>query len=854
MRFDEEKMQGISLIYRYIYKNQLVHRNTLRKQLLANGKIASKAKFTSLLEGLIALDKVKLDKENLFLNPSILEIGILQKEGNAFYVVTPNSKKHFSVDKSVAAGFNSGDILDIVIDYHDNTPVVIVLGKSQKTMQTDFPAKKRKVDKLAQTQTPEPQPQLSKENSMLGRVVKTSHDELVFIPNNKNFPLRQIPILNNREELSSLQNRICVMEVTNLETPLLGGYITEVFGMAGNPMQEIEAVAKFYNSIIDWDAPGLSEEIENIPTEVDVSALSLISEEEAEFSQRGKTVDLRHLPLVTVDPKTCQDMDDAIYSTFDENGDIVVYSAIANITKYLPLDSIMFNEYVMRAFTLYTPNMAYGITPTKLATGICSLNEGEDRLALTIKTIIDGKTGVVKDTKIYDSIIRSRKKYSYEETQEIVDSLGDSISANDIKAKLYRGEELSLEEQILMNQLASETIKKGFDQRRMIRFTSNNERNITLNSDMSSIEDIETRIDLPSEKVIEHFMITANEAVAKYAIDNNLDIIYRIHEQPNPRKTNKAEEFFSMLGIDMVDELSAENTNFILDIFKGTASEELVSNFLIRLQSRAKYSDKLYGDRKVDEDSPYFTPISHYALQSPHYSHFTAGIRRSTDYGTHYNILAHIHGTKPLSKNRLAEIIEIANERQIEIDHAEKDITDIVSVNWCEKHIGETFPGKIFKFRYTTSLDGDSSEILVIVKNHEKGFFVEIPLSQIIGRKALECNISEQGCAIYDTKGNVVLSILKPLDFVIESVDKVGLNIIGKTNRTMVNSAEARAENARNHYYANQNGYANRKKGRVKRFESKKNHVKAMESHSHQNHGKPHQSHEVHHGNQKGEE
>ncbi|MBQ4541342.1 MAG: hypothetical protein IJA23_00670, partial [Clostridia bacterium] len=198
--------------------------------------------------------------------------------------------------------------------------------------------------------------------------------------------------------------------------------------------------------------------------------------------------------------------------------------------------------------------------------------------------------------------------------------------------------------------------------------------------------------------------------------------------------------------------------------------------------------------------------------------------RRSTDYVPHYNILAHIHGTKPMSKEQIARIIEIANQRQIDIDHAEKDIADVVSVNWCEKHIGETFSGKIFKFRYSNSLDGLDNEILVIVKNPEKGFFVEIPLSQILGNKSLDCSISEQGCAVYDSRGNVVLSILKPLDFVIESVDKVGLNIVGRTNRAMISSAESRIETARNRYIYNQNGYANKKKKRVKRFETKKEH------------------------------
>ena len=831
MGFDTEKLQGISLIYRYVYKNQGVHRNTLRNELLKNGKISSKAKFASLLEGLIALGKIKLEKENVYLDSSVLQVGLLQKEGNDFYVVTPTSKKHIPVDKRVAAGYKPGDVLDIVIDYYGKDAEVVILGKSQKEFRLAEPHKKADIKSTPQA----PQTKFDRENLLLGRVVKLSHDELVFIPNNKNFPLRQIPILNSRDQHASFQNRICAIQLENIDSPLLGGVITEVYGMAGNPMHEIEAVAKYYDAIINWDAPGLREEIENLPTEVDVSTLDLISEEEANISQKGKTVDLRNLPIETIDPETCQDMDDGVFATFDKDGNVVLYSAIANITKYIPYGSLMFEEYINHAFTLYTPNMAYGITPEKLATGICCLTENQDRLAIVVKTVIDKNTGEVKSFNIYDAIVRSRKKYAYSETQQIFDENKDSISIDDLRLKIAQGEALSPVEQVVMNHYASELIRVGFDKRKMIRFDSNKERTITLNDDMSSVEDIASKTDLPYEKVIEHFMLTTNEATAKYAIDNGLDTIFRIHEEPNPRKVNKAGEFFGLLGIDMVDELSAESTNSLLDLVRGTASEEIVNNFLIRMQSRAIYSDKLYSDKKAQqENTPYMAPpVSHYALQSPHYSHFTAGIRRSTDYVPHYNILAHIHGTKPMSKEQIARIIEIANQRQIDIDHAEKDIADVVSVNWCEKHIGETFSGKIFKFRYSNSLDGLDNEILVIVKNPEKGFFVEIPLSQILGNKSLDCSISEQGCAVYDSRGNVVLSILKPLDFVIESVDKVGLNIVGRTNRAMISSAESRIETARNRYIYNQNGYANKKKKRVKRFETKKEHEHSHEPRPH---------------------
>ena len=118
---------------------------------------------------------------------------------------------------------------------------------------------------------------------------------------------------------------------------------------------------------------------------------------------------------------------------------------------------------------------------------------------------------------------------------------------------------------------------------------------------------------------------------------------------------------------------------------------------------------------------------------------------------------------------------------------------------------------------------------MVVVKNEEKGFSVEIPLSQIVGNKAFDCSISEQGCAVYDARGNIVLSLCKPLDFVIEKADRKTMNIIGRTNRELVNAPIARENAWKQRHYSGQSGFIKSKEKRVKRFENKK-------SHSHHDH------------------
>ena len=821
MPHQEEMMQGLSAIFKFVFENKTVHRNVLRKKLLFKGKVASKEKFSKLLESLVSAGYLIMNKEDVSINPDILNVGVLQQKGDEFYIVAANRKKHVKIDSSLVSNYKVGDVLDIVAHKFGGVKGVVVLGKSQRETSIFGSPKQTKVKA----------PDLEQENFVLGRVVKLSHDDLVFIPNKKSLPVRQIPILNPREDFPSFQDKICVMNVVNMEAPLLGGYITEIKGDAGNPIHEYDAIAENYGAIMSWQGEEIESEIAQIPSSVDVSKLDLITEQEAKFSQRGKVVDLRHIPFSTVDPATCKDMDDAIYSTINENGDIVCYTAVANVTKYVDLHSEIGRRYINGGFTIYAPNKAYNILPTQLSTGICSLNPHEYRLAFVVKTVIDKSTGKVKNSTIYDAIIQSKHKYSYEQAQEIVDNLeGKGITKFALHEKIANGEELTPEEQVLLNFYAGQTIKVGFEQRKMIRFVANKERDIVFDSDFQNVIDIAAIPHLDYHEIIEAFMVTANEATAKFARDNNLDNIFRVHDEPNPKKVERAGEFFDILGIDFDGDLSAEGTRTLIDLIRNTTNEEVINKFLIKMQSRAVYSEHLYSEKKHDDPAEWMGErISHYALQSPHYSHTTSPIRRVPDYITQYNILAHIHGTKPISARFIEKIVDIANQRQIDVDQAEKDFEDISSVMYCEQHIGERMTGRVTKIRYASVEEGYEDNIVVIVKNEEKGINVEIPLSQILGRSSNDCKISDQRCAVFDKRGNVVLSLCKPIDFVIAKADRKAMIVVGSTNRELVQCAEVRANSGRQAYTREQIAQAGaihkrHKESRARRFGSKREH------------------------------
>lgn len=808
-------------IYKLIFANPLIHRNVLRKKLIQLGKVDSKSKFSSALEELIDSEKICMHKEKLFIKENISILGAIKKDGENYYVVTQNSSKRYPIDKSIASGYKTGDVLDVIIENIDENEEAIILGKSNKEMFEVKPEENKNKNKYG--------PSVQSENFILGRVVKLSHDNLVFIPNNKHIPTRQIAILNQKDEYAAFQDKICLMSLVNVEAPILGGYIVEVKGDAGNPIHEYDAIAECYGATMGWNDFAVASEIDKIPSIVNLASLKLIPEEEAKYDARNKVIDLRHIPFATIDPATCKDMDDAIFSTFNENGDLVCYTAVANVTKYVDLNSEIGKRYVNAGFTIYAPNKAYNILPTQLSTGICSLNPNEDRLAFVVKTVIDKTTGKVKDSAIYDAIIRSRKKYSYEQAQEIVDRLEQSVSKSNLFKKAISNENFTEDEQILMNYYAAKAIKTGFEQRKMIRFVANKEHSVVFDDDLKTVVDIKPDPHLFYHEVIEAFMVTANETTAKYCKDNNLDNIYRVHDEPNTQKVDRASEFFNILGIEFDGDLSAEGTRELIDLIRGSANEEIINKFLIKMQSRAQYSDHLYSNKKKysEDEDLYGRRISHYALQSEHYSHTTSPIRRVPDYVTQYNILANIHGTKPISANQIKKIVEISNERQIAVDQAEKEFEDVNAVLYCEQHIGEIMNGRVTKIRSASAEEGYEDDIIVIVRNEEKGINAEIPLSQIIGNLSRNCELSEQKCAVYDSHGNTVLTICKPIDFVIEYADRKAMRIIGRTNKELVKRAEINEHKDYRHrdkYSYQVQKHNKQKTNRSKRFETKRTH------------------------------
>lgn len=633
-----------------------------------------------------------------------------------------------------------------------------------------------------------------KSNIVYGRMVKVNQDNLKFMPDNKKAVDGEITILTDKKLLPKYENKLCSVELL----PSRGldkqpcGLLKDILGDAGNSREEYELIARSSGAIMNWLDPAILKELEKIPTEVDLTAFNLATEDGVITINNGKAetvVDLRHLPITTVDPKDCQDMDDAICSTFDKDGNIITYTAIADVPRYVSLNSLIYKYYIRGGFALYLPTRTYGILPPELATRICCMTENEPRMAYVVKTIHDKSTGKPIKSQFEFAVVESKKKFSYEQAQEIIDK-NPNITKMYLLDKIKSGEDLTIEEVTVMNKYASDLISKEFSSRNRIDFGTRKEFRPVFNEDGTKIIDMVPVDTSETHKIIETFMISANEESARFALEHNIPIIYRVHDEPNDNKIEQAYEFFGYLNIPFDGDLSPSGTKAILESVKGTSKESAVSNFLVRMQSKAKYS--ITTDPKADmliggsprrsgsrHQNNHFVSgklaqlnrsarnqalgeliedikneeklISHYGLQSTHYSHTTAPIRRITDYVTIYNIRAYQNHTEMIPISVVKEIAQWANERQDAIDQAERERDEVNSALYCESHINEVLKGRICGFK--SLVDGKISgakDIMVIVESIEKGIRVQIPAIEILGEGAIGKNIgiSQYGSAI----------------------------------------------------------------------------------------------------------
>lgn len=428
------------------------------------------------------------------------------------------------------------------------------------------------------------------------------------------------------------------------------GVIKKHLGSLDDPfVDELIALALF-NRHNEFDE-GILEQAKNFGDRVDAS----------EYPDRK---DLRHLPFCTIDPVTAKDFDDAIY--FDEN-EFALYVAIADVSSYVEPFGPIDTEAMYRGFTVYFPHKSVPMLPRELSENLCSLRPNEDRLAFTFKIYLDPDTLEVKETELYETLIHSRRRYTYAEV--------DAYFEGELEAK-------DEHDKVTMAYLpALKAVTKRLKEKRMLRGYDFRSREFDMRLDEKGlIESIHTEPETPSHALIEDCMLLANKAAASM-FDRG---VFRIHESPSPIKLQALYTQLSGIGIDV--EIKGSMHQTILDIQNKAHQLDIaeeVDTLIIQSQMQARYAPDNQG---------------HFGLGFETYTHFTSPIRRYSDLMVHRllkAILANDMGQAGYLMRNIDALCEQISILERETDQTAKDLENRKYARWADTRIGKTFKARV---------------------------------------------------------------------------------------------------------------------------------------------------------------
>lgn len=443
------------------------------------------------------------------------------------------------------------------------------------------------------------------------------------------------------------------------EKELYDGYLIKKLGHKDEPDIDEKTIAYDHGFETDYSNKYLKE-LEQIPTKVD-------SEKEVK-----KRRDLRDKNLFTIDGKDTKDIDDSVGIEILPNGNYKLYVSIADVSHYIKDNTAICNEAFRRATSVYMNDTCIPMFHPKISNGICSLHPGVDRLTKTCELIISPE-GEVLSYDIYKSIIHSRKKMTYEDVNKIL-----------IDGKDVCGYENFKDDLLIMNELS----KKLNIQKEKRGYLNFNREEIKTKGKGYNIE-FEKRTQQDAEKLIENFMLLANEAVAEYMTYRGLPSIYRVHESPDE---DKILNFVEMLN----------NMGFHFKTCKNVTSKKYMQNLVDELMNRDDLDKDIYSElllistMKRAKYSNY--NLGHYGLALKNYTHFTSPIRRYADLQIHK--LLDLYLSFPnIDYNELDKYLgEVANQctkMSLEADKAEREAKKMRMAEYMENHIGEEFDGII---------------------------------------------------------------------------------------------------------------------------------------------------------------
>ena len=557
--------------------------------------------------------------------------------------------------------------------------------------------------------------------------------------------LSNYQILIAAEGIQPVEGSICVVEVTHYPEPGFGtsleGLVKQTVGHKNDPGMDILSIVMQHG----------------IPTEFPKEALAhaaQIADEISESDIQGRR-DLRGQRIVTIDGAEAKDLDDAVTVKKLANGNFFLGVHIADVSHYVTEGSPMDLEAADRATSVYLTDRVIPMIPHRLSNGICSLNPHVPRLAMSCEMEIN-QQGKVVSHDIFESVIETTERMTYSTVNEILDEqLPETLERYQELVPMFT--DMGELHQIL-EEMRQERGAISFEDR---------EAGIIVDEAGHPI-DIVLRSRGVGERLIESFMLIANETVAKHFTDAKLPFIYRIHEQPKEDKMQRFFEFATNFGIlvkGTKEDITPKALQEVLEQIAGKPEEAVINKMLLRSMQQAKYSDD---------------PAGHYGLAAEDYTHFTSPIRRYPDLIVHRLIKAYM--TKPIleaTKEKWAEALpEIAvHSSQMErraVD-AERDTDSLKKAEFMQDKVGEEFAGvigSVTKFGLFIELPNTVEGLIHITKLPDYFHFVESHLALVGERTGVTYKIGQK-VVIKVTKADTTT---REIDFEMISSEEVPEN------------------------------------------------------------------------------
>tara|TARA_Y100000588_G_scaffold200696_1_gene214386 strand:- start:6269 stop:8419 length:2151 start_codon:yes stop_codon:yes gene_type:complete len=467
------------------------------------------------------------------------------------------------------------------------------------------------------------------------------------------------------------------------------GHIAHVLGRPGDPEVDVLSIVLARQLPLQFP-PHVLEQTATIPAQVDP----------AEIAAR---VDLRHLNSFTIDPADARDHDDALSVERIDDDRVVVGIHIADVSHYVAEGTPLDHEALSRGTSVYLVDRVSPMLPEPLSSGICSLVPDSDRLTVSVLATFTS-SGALVDTRIEQTTIRSRGRLSYEQAQTAI--AGDP----DPEAATF-SEDIRLLERI-RSELTRQRIERGSIDLDLP------EAEVTLDSHGVPVR-IAPRRRLNSHRLIEEFMLLANDTVAQTLAAREVPILYRVHEPPDQQKLDDFAALASVFGHRFPKKVDALAIQTFLKSIEGSKQAPSLNERLLRSMKKAVYQPQNRG---------------HFGLASPCYTHFTSPIRRYPDLLTHRILRETWEG---LSGDRAAQLQErlpgigdLATEREINAQEAERESVKVKQAHYYENRIGDVFEGTITGVRplgFFVQLDETLVDGLVHVRTLEDDYYLHDP-------------------------------------------------------------------------------------------------------------------------------